>query len=58
MPERGETLIKSAQRQETEAVAKVLINLSEKECADFENFLKALEIQTPRNKRTATKWEI
>lgn len=57
MPEKRETLVRSAQKQEAEAVAKALINLSEKERTDFEDFLKALEIQTLRDKRRAIKWE-
>ena len=48
-----ETLVRSDQKQEAEAVAKVLMNLSEKKRVDLENFLKAVDFLEQRNSKTA-----
>lgn len=48
-----ETLVRSDQKQEVEAVAKVLMNLSEKKRVDLESFLKAVDFLEQRNSKTA-----
>ena len=48
-----EMLVRSEQKQEAEAVAKVLMNLSEKKRVDLENFLKAVDFLEQRNNKTA-----
>ena len=48
-----DTLVRSDQKQEAEAVAKVLMNLSEKKRVDLESFLKAVDFLEQRNSKTA-----
>lgn len=48
-----ETLVRSEQKKEAEAVANVLMNLSEKKQVDLENFLKAVDFLEQRNSRSA-----
>ncbi len=48
-----ETLVRSEQKKEAEAVAKVLTNLSEQKRVDLESFLKAVDFLEQRNNRSA-----